>query len=71
MCLTHLLHGKYLVVEVALELLVGKVDTELLKTVVIKVLEAKDIQNANIELVAGGVRLQVVVESIHDPPEQP
>jgi len=58
------------VVEVALELLVGQVDAELLEAVGLKILEAEDVEDANVELVAGGVGLQVVVESVHDPAEE-
>ena len=67
----HLLHGEYLVVEVALQLLVGQVDAELLEAVALKVLKAEDVEDSNVELVAGGVGLQVVVQSVHDPAEQP
>ena len=42
---TCLLHGENLVVEVLLQLFVGKIDTELFETVVVKVLKTKDVQN--------------------------
>lgn len=54
-------------VEVALKLLIGQVDAELLKAVPLKVLKAKDVQDADVEVVLGGVRLQVAVESRHNP----
>lgn len=44
-------------IEVALKLLIGQVDTKLLKTIVLKILEPKDIQNANIEMWCGSVWL--------------
>ena len=45
---TYLLHGEYLMIEVTLQLLVGKVDTELLKTVLLKILKTEDVQDANV-----------------------
>ena len=54
---TYLLHGEYLMVEVALELLVGQVDAKLFETVHLKVLKAKDVQNAHSELVVVRVGL--------------
>lgn len=41
----YLFHGKDLVVEVLLELLVGQVYAELLKTVFFKVFKPKNVQN--------------------------
>ena len=41
----YLLHGKYLMVEVLLKLFVGKIDTELLKTVCLEILKPKNVQN--------------------------
>lgn len=35
-------------IEVTLQLLVSKVDTELLKTVLLKILKAEDVQDANV-----------------------
>ena len=54
---TNLLHSKYLMIEVALKLLIGQIDTKLLKTIVLKILKPKDVQNANIEVRRGGVGL--------------
>ena len=42
----YLFHGEYLMVEVLLQLLVGQVDTELLKTVHLKIFKSKDIENS-------------------------
>ena len=42
----YFLHSKDLVIEILLQLFIGKVDTKLLKAVVFKVLKAKDVQNA-------------------------
>ena len=41
----YFLHGKDLVIEILLQLFIGKVDTKLLKAIVFKVLKAKDVQN--------------------------
>ena len=57
-------------VEVALKLLISKIDTELLKAVLLKILKAKDVQDANIEVVWGGIGLEVAVEASHDPLEE-
>lgn len=45
--ITHLFKFEDVLVEVMLESLVGKVDAELLKTVVLIVLETKDVKHAN------------------------
>ena len=68
---THLLHGKYLMVEVALKLLISQVDTKLLKAVPLKILKAKDVQDANVEMVIGGIGLKIAVQSGHNPAKQP
>ena len=65
--MTHLLHSKYLVIEVTLQLLIGKVNTKLFKTIMFEIFKAKNVQYANVELIKGGVRLQMPVESSHDP----
>lgn len=57
-------------VEVALELLIRKVDAELLEAIPLEVLKAKDVQDADVEVVLGRVGLQVTVEPGHDPAEQ-
>ena len=49
--LAHFLHCEYLVVEVTLELFIGQVDAKLLKAVPLEVLEAKDVQDADVEVV--------------------
>ena len=43
----HLFQLEYVLVEVVLETLVGKVDAELFEAVVLVVLEAKDVQHSN------------------------
>ena len=58
-------------IEVALKLLIGQIDTKLLKTIVLKILEPKDVQNANIEVRRSGVGLQVSIEPRHYPLEHP
>ena len=68
---THFLHGKYLMVEVTLQLLVCQVDTKLLKTVVLKIFEPKDIENANMKMVQAVCGLQVAVEPRHNPLKHP
>ena len=68
---TNLLHSKYLMIEVALKLLIGQIDTKLLKAIVLKILEPEDVQNADIEVCRGGVGLQVSVKSRHYPLEHP
>lgn len=45
---TYLLPGEYVLIEVELNLLVGDVDAELLKRVVLEVLEAEDVQDADV-----------------------
>lgn len=47
MC-THLLEGKDVLVEVKLDLLVGDVDAQLLKRVLLEVLEAEDVQDSHV-----------------------
>lgn len=44
-------------IEVALKLLIGQIDTKLLKTIMLEILEPEDVQNANIEVCRGGVWL--------------
>ena len=44
-------------IKVALKLLIGQIDTKLLKAIVLKILKPKDVQNANIEVRRGGVGL--------------
>ncbi len=44
-------------IEVALKLLVGQIDTKLLKTIVLEILEPKDVQYSNIEVLCGSVGL--------------
>ncbi len=61
-CFPHLLHGEYLMVKVALELLVGQVDAKLFETIHFKILKSKDVQNAHCELVIVRVGLQIAVE---------
>ncbi len=58
-----------MLVEVLLQLLVGKVDVELLKPVHVEVLEAKDVQNAN-EREASVRPLDPGVDALQDPLEQ-
>ena len=45
----YLLPGEYVLVEVKLDLLVGNVDAELLERILLEVLEAKDVQDANVQ----------------------
>jgi hypothetical protein len=44
-------------IEVALKLLIGQIDTKLLKTIVLEILEPKDVQNANIEVLCSSIGL--------------
>ena len=60
----HLFHGKDLVVEVLLELLVGQVYAELLKTVVFKVLKTKNVQNTYTQDITVVLRLNIGVKSL-------
>ena len=66
----YLFHGKDLVVEIALQLFVGQVDAKLFEAVPLKVLEAKDVEDSHVEVVGGGIGLQVAVESRHNPLEE-
>lgn len=45
----YLLPSKYVLVEVELDLLIGQVDAELLKRVLLEVLKAEDIQDADVQ----------------------
>lgn len=57
-----------MLVEVELEVFIGKVDAELFKTVKFKVLEPKDVQHCN-----GGLSVSVaydVVHPLHQPREE-
>lgn len=66
---THLLHGKDLVVEVTLKLLVCKINTELLKTILIKVFKSEDVENSKDKLVGLRVGLEVAIQFGHYPLE--
>lgn len=57
-------------IEVTLKLLIGQINAKLLKTVLLKVLKAEDVQYPDIEVVRGWVGLEVAVESGHNPLEQ-
>lgn len=46
---THLFPSEYVLVEVELDLLVGDVDAELLERVPLEVLEAEDVQDADVQ----------------------
>ena len=52
-----------------LYLFIGHVDADLLKAVVLKVLEAEDVEDANIDVVVGLVfrRLDELIDSIDNP----
>lgn len=57
-----------MLVEVKLEVFIGKVNAELFKAVVLKVLKAKDIQYCN-----GGLSVSIaddLVDSLHQPGEE-
>ena len=54
-------------VEVALQLLIGQVDAELLKTVMLVIFESKDVEYSDVELVEGGKGLKVTIEPRHNP----
>ena len=47
----NLFHSKNLMVKVTLQLLIGQIDAELLKTVVLIIFKSKDVKYADIELV--------------------
>lgn len=54
----NLLHGEYLMIEIALQLLVSKINTKLFKTVTLLViLKSKDIEYTQIELIGCCERL--------------
>lgn len=58
-------------IEVALQLLVGQIDAELLKTVVLVIFKSKDVEYSNVELVQGGKGLKMTVEPRYNPLKHP
>ena len=59
---TDLLPGKDVLVEVILDLLIGNVDTQLLKGILLKILKAKDIKYSNGEaLIAGSTEKREII----------
>ena len=54
MQITHLLKGKYMLVEVKLDLFISNVDAQLLKGVLLEVFKSKDVQDSNIHAAFNG-----------------